>query len=87
VANAADACLEKILELAEDMLALADAGDAARQDVGCGVLYGVLRDSAYKLRRLTEAEQEAHLRQSRGQYEGRHPEGGGGRQNILKIDK
>jgi hypothetical protein len=44
------------------MLELADAGDAAREDVGCGVLYGVLRDSAYKLQKLAEAEQEAHLR-------------------------
>ena len=62
MANAADACLEKILEMAEGMLALADAGDAVREDVGCGVLYGVLRDSAYKLQRLAAAEQEAHLR-------------------------
>jgi hypothetical protein len=44
------------------MLEVADQGDAAREDVGCGVLYGVLRDSAYKLRSLAAAELEAHLR-------------------------
>jgi hypothetical protein len=55
-----DQCLEKTLELAERMLRLADEGDAVRQDPGCGVLYGVLRDSAYKLQRLAEAEQRAH---------------------------
>jgi hypothetical protein len=48
------------------MLELADAGDAAREDVGCGVLYGVLRDSAYKLQRLAEAERQAHLRKDEG---------------------
>lgn len=60
--NATDECLKKTLELVERMLELADNGDASREDVGCGVLYGVLRDSAYKLKRLAEAEQEAHLR-------------------------
>jgi hypothetical protein len=34
------------LEMVEGMLRLADKGDAFREDVGCGVLYGVLRDSA-----------------------------------------
>jgi len=47
------------------MLRLADEGDAAREDVGCGVLYGVLRDSAYRLQQLAEAEREAHLRKNR----------------------
>ena len=53
----ANQCLEKTLELAELMLRLADEGDAARKDVGCGVLYGVLRDSAYRIKKLAEAEQ------------------------------
>lgn len=57
-------CLKKTLELAERMLRLADEGDAVREDPGCGVLYGVLRDSAYKLKRLAEAEQQAHQRKN-----------------------
>ncbi|MBI4643880.1 MAG: hypothetical protein HY743_09230 [Deltaproteobacteria bacterium] len=65
--HAANECLKKTLELAAAMLELADAGDAAREDVGCGVLYGVLRDSAYKLQRLAEAEREAHIRKGRWQ--------------------
>ena len=44
------------------MLALADQGEAAREDNGCGVLYSVLRDSAYKIKRLAEAEKQAHIR-------------------------
>ena len=63
--HSADECLKQTLELAARMLELADQGDAARQDVGCGVLYGVLRDSAYKLKRLAEGEREKHLRQKR----------------------
>jgi hypothetical protein len=58
----ADECLNKTLELAELMLKLADEGDAVREDVGCGVLYGVLRDSAYRIKKLAEAERVAHLK-------------------------
>jgi hypothetical protein len=53
-------CLKKTLDLAELMLKLADEGDAVRKDVGCGVLYGVLRDAAYRIKKLAAAEQEAH---------------------------
>lgn len=50
----------KALELARQLLILADQGDAARMDVGCGVLYGVIRDCAYKIRRQAEQELEEH---------------------------
>lgn len=43
------------------MLDLADEGDEVREDDGCGVLYGVLRDSAFKIKKLAEAEREAHI--------------------------
>lgn len=56
----AQKCLNKTLELAELMLKLADEGDAVREDVGCGVLYGVLRDSAYRIKKLAEAERASH---------------------------
>lgn len=52
--------IRKTLALVDEMILLADNGDAAREDVGCGVLYGVLRDTAYKLRKLAEAEKKAH---------------------------
>jgi hypothetical protein len=55
-------CLKKTLELAALMLQVADEGDAARKDVGCGVLYGVLRDSAYRIQKLAEAERQAHIK-------------------------
>jgi hypothetical protein len=61
----ANECLQRTLEFAELMLQLADEGDAARQDVGCGVLYGVLRDAGYRIKKLAEAEREAHIKKGR----------------------
>jgi len=55
-----DESIKKTLEMIEIMLNLANNGDAVREDPGCGVLYGVLRDSAYKIKKLAEAEKEAH---------------------------
>lgn len=50
----------KVLRLSRKMMVLADEGDVNRQDKSCGVLYGSLRDTAYKLRRLAEKEIEIH---------------------------
>ena len=58
------ACNDNImrtLELADDMIRLADKGDVEREDIGCGILYGILRDSAYKLKQLAEKERTAHM--------------------------
>ena len=55
-----DKNLQRTMDLTEEMILLADQGDAQREDTGCGVLYGVLRDAAYKLRRLAEEEIERH---------------------------
>ncbi|MDD5205129.1 MAG: hypothetical protein PHS17_06890 [Desulfobacterales bacterium] len=54
--------IQKTIRMTEAMLALADQGEAAREDNGCGVLYSVLRDSAYKIKRLAEEEKQAHIR-------------------------
>ncbi len=56
-------CNEKLLqtlELVERMMEVADQGDLVREDAGCGVLYGVIRDSAFKIKKLAEEEKEAH---------------------------
>jgi hypothetical protein len=65
-----DEVIERILELANKMIALANEGDSKRQDVGCGVLFGTLRDSAYKLKSLAEVEIAEHKRQ--GKWSGVH---------------
>jgi len=51
----------KAIELATQMIRLAENGDIDREDIGCGILYGVLRDSGYKLNILAENEKEAHI--------------------------
>ncbi|MBW2054703.1 MAG: hypothetical protein JRI29_03220, partial [Deltaproteobacteria bacterium] len=43
------------------MIELANKGNAEREDTGCGILYGVLLDCAYKLKKLAENEKENHV--------------------------
>ena len=57
-----DENIKKTLGFAYEMIELADQGDAEREDSGCGVLYGVLRDSAFKIKKIAETEREAHKR-------------------------
>jgi hypothetical protein len=59
--NRCDESIQRTFDLVDNMLELADKGDAARQDIGCGVLYGVMKDSAFKIRKLAEAEKQAHI--------------------------
>jgi len=59
----ADECnqqIRKALELADGLLSVADKGDEARIDIGCGVLFGTIRDCAYKIRFMAESELAAH---------------------------
>lgn len=53
--------IQKTLNLVDEMIRVADKGDVEREDNGCGILYGVLRDSAYKLKKLAEQEKEKHI--------------------------
>ena len=57
-----DENIKKALELVNDMIVLAEKGDADREDDGCGILYGVLLDSAYKIKQIAEAEKEKHIK-------------------------
>jgi len=54
--------IKKTLHFVKEMIKVADKGDIEREDTGCGILYGVLRDSAYKLKKLAEKEKEVHIR-------------------------
>lgn len=57
-----DVHIEKTLGLVKVMIDIANQGDIDREDTGCGVLYGILRDSAYKIRKIAEQEKEAHIK-------------------------
>ncbi len=48
--------LRRTISLTKEMLALADEGDRDRNDDSCGILYGILRDCAYRLRDLAKRE-------------------------------
>ena len=54
--------LKKTIHLTDEMIDLANVGDAEREDTGCGILYGVVRDAAYKIRKIAESEREKHIR-------------------------
>lgn len=60
-----NANLSRLLGLTREMLALADEGDRDRDDPGCGIIYGILRDAAYKLRKLGEEECDKHRQTGR----------------------
>jgi len=57
-----DKSIQKTLEMVEIMLEVADQGDAVREDTGCGILYGIVRDSAYRIKKLAETEKAAHIK-------------------------
>ena len=57
-----DTYIIKTLNLVKNMLDLADEGDIVREDTNCGVLYSIIRDSAYKIRKLAESERDAHIK-------------------------
>jgi len=46
--------LNRVMQLCYEMLEVADYGDKYRSDDGSGVVFGLLRDSAYKIRKVTQ---------------------------------
>ena len=52
--------IREAFELARQLIILADEGEADSQDDGCILLYGIIRDCAYKIRAQAEGEREAH---------------------------
>ncbi len=57
-----DESIQKVIELADEMLIISDEGDAVREDTNCGVLYGVVRDSAFRIKKMAETERNAHIK-------------------------
>ena len=57
--------LRNVIHLCNEMLEHADYGDRFREDVGCGVVYGTMRDAAYKIRQLAEDELKRHSGKSK----------------------
>ena len=55
-----DMNIARTIDLAEEMIALARTGYEQREDESCGILYGILLDSGYRLLSLAKKEKEAH---------------------------
>jgi hypothetical protein len=51
----------RALELAEKMIRLSEEGEADAEDDGCVLLYGIVRDCAYKIRAQARQERETHI--------------------------
>lgn len=49
--------IEKTLELVDELKSLADKGQSESKDYGCAMLYGVMRDCAYKIAGYATREQ------------------------------
>jgi hypothetical protein len=56
--------LQESLKLAERMIMLSFQGDEDREDNGCGIIYGVMRDAGYRLRDMIRREIEHHNRKT-----------------------
>ncbi|MBW1892640.1 MAG: hypothetical protein JRI91_02935 [Deltaproteobacteria bacterium] len=56
-----DSNIQSTLKITSEMIELAIKGDAEREDVGCGVLYGILLDSAHRIKKIAEQEKDAHI--------------------------
>ena len=57
-----DKNLKSTLQLTDKMIELANKGNAETEDTGCAILYGMLLDSAYKLKNLAEREKQRHMK-------------------------
>jgi hypothetical protein len=54
--NQSNKYILKALEIANSLLDLANNEDALGDDAGCSILFGVMRDCAYKIWRQAERE-------------------------------
>ena len=52
--------IKETLELVRSLIILADEGERDPRDDGCRLLYGVIRDCAYKIKNEAEREKFAH---------------------------
>ena len=52
--------IQRALSMADQLRLLADDGETNCSDDGCAVLYGVIRDCAYRIKSRAEAEGEWH---------------------------
>jgi len=74
MAQPCDDNIRKALNLADRLVRLADRGETEAGDDSCAVLYGVVRDCAWKIRVQVEREREAHRALRNGRPGGEPPD-------------
>ena len=52
--------ISKAMEMAKALMAIADEAEAAGCDDSCCILFGVMRDCAYKIRKQAERQYKVH---------------------------
>lgn len=57
-----DKNIVRTIDLAKQMIDLAKSGYEQREDPGCGVLYGILLDSGYRILDLAQKEKHSHIK-------------------------
>lgn len=67
-----EALMARVAALVDDMLAVADVGDRSATSLSRLALFGIIRDSAHRIRVLLEEEQEART-DAAGSPEGGQP--------------
>ncbi len=55
-----DINVARTIDIAQRMIKLAQTGYEQRKDPSCGILYGILLDSGYKLLDMAQKEKHAH---------------------------
>jgi hypothetical protein len=60
VGNQCDLYISEALRIADDLMELASNGEIHMEDIGCGILFGIVRDCAYKIRQQAELQLRAH---------------------------
>ncbi len=56
-----DTNIASTIKIAKKMIQLAQDGDENREDPGCGVIYGILLDSGYRILDLAQREKQNHI--------------------------
>ena len=53
--------IKETFQLVDRMIDLANKGDSDREDAGCGILYGVLRDASSRVSDHHMKERQSHI--------------------------
>jgi len=64
-----DANIIRTIDLAKQMIDLAKSGYEHREDPACGVLYGILLDSGYRILDLAQKEKHSHIKKAGGKIQ------------------